>query len=152
MPGRLRPFLTLAAVFLAAALFVACFPWESSERSTTRPADTVDSRSSAKPLPTVPPSVLSKGYPTQGQELFVSKGCIACHKIGSEGGSAGPALDGIGNRAKRPTLAGNLENTPENLWRWITSPQLVKPRTLMASQPLTPQEAADLVAYLETLQ
>ena len=82
----------------------------------------------------------------------MSKGCVVCHKIGGDGGSAGPALDGIGNRTKRPTLAGNLENTPENTWRWITNPQLVKPGTLMASQPLTPQEAADLVAYLATLK
>ena len=100
----------------------------------------------------MPPGILGAGDAAVGRELFAIKGCTACHSIGGEGGSAGPELDGIGNRTQRPVLIGELENTPENLWRWITSPQQVKPRTLMASQPLTPQEAADLVAYLETLQ
>ena len=142
--------LFLATLLLAA--FAACFPWETAEQGTARPAANAGSRDSAKPLPTVPPGILESGDATQGKALFASKGCTACHQIGGEGGSAGPALDGIGDRTKRPTLIGDLENTPENLWRWITNPQLVKPRTLMASQPLTPQEAADLVAYLETLE
>lgn len=144
-----------AALFLATLLltaFAACFPWETAEQAASRPAANAGSRAAAKPLPTVRPGILSAGDATQGQALFASKGCTACHKVGGEGGSAGPELDGIGDRTKRPTLIGELENTPENLWRWITSPQLIKPRTLMASQPLTPQEAADLVAYLETLK
>ena len=143
-PRRERAFLLLLAAFLAAAMLAGCLPWDSLEPTTSRTA--------AKPLPTVPPGILDQGSAAQGQELFVSKGCIVCHKISEEGGSAGPALDGIGNRTKRLTLIGELENTPENIWRWITNPQQVKPGTLMASQPLTPQEAADLVAYLETLQ
>ena len=144
-PQLVRAFLTLWAAFLAAAMLTACFPWDSLLEPTT-------SRTAAKPLPTVPPGILDDGNATRGQALFASKGCVVCHAIGGEGGSAGPALDGIGNRTNRPTLAGNLENTPENTWRWITNPRLVKRDTLMASQPLTPQEAADLVAYLVTLK
>ena len=136
---RARLFVTLLAALLAAVLCAACVPWETREPAV-------------KPLPTVPPDVLSSGNAARGRELFTNKGCAACHSIGGVGGSAGPALDAIANRAQRPTLAGNLENTPENLWRWITNPQAVKRGTPMASQPLSPQEAADLVAYLETLQ
>ncbi len=149
MPRPLRH----GAVLLVAAFIVllnaGCFPWNLPDSSTAGPDG---SRAARRPLPTVPPGILDTGDAAVGRELFASKGCTACHAIGGEGGSAGPELDGIGNRAQRPTLIGELENTPENLWRWITSPQLVKPRTLMASQPLTPQEAADLVAYLETLK
>ncbi len=144
-----------AALFLATLLLAvsaACFPWETAEQASSRPASNAGSRAAAKPLPTVPPGILDSGDATQGKTLFAAKGCTACHQIGGEGGSAGPELDGIGDRTKRPTLAGNLVNTPENKWRWITNPQLVKRGTLMASQPLTPQEAADLVAYLETLK
>lgn len=136
---RARLSLTLLAALLASALFAACVPWETRDPAV-------------KPLPTVPPDVLSSGNAARGRELFSSKGCAACHSIGGVGGSAGPALDGIANRTQRPTLAGDLENTPENLWLWITNPRSVKRDTLMASQPLSPQEAADLVAYLETLQ
>ena len=117
-----------------------------------RPTAIIVPRTPAKPLPTVPPGVLSQGDAKLGQELFISKGCIACHQVRGEGGATGPALDGIGNRARRPMLAGSLENTPENKWRWITNPQLVKPGTPMSPQPLNPEEAAHLVAYLETLR
>ena len=134
---RIAVFLAFAALMIGA--FAACLPWETGELGTPRP------------LPTAPPDLLSSGNAARGRELFSSRGCAACHSVGGEGGSAGPALDGIGNRAERPTLAGSLENTPENIWRWITNPRAVKRDTLMASQPLSPQEAADLVAYLETL-
>ena len=130
--------LAVAALMIGAS--AACLPWE-----TRAPA-------AARPLPTAPPDLLSSGNAARGRELFSSRGCAACHSVGGEGGSAGPALDGIGNPTQRPTLAGSLENTPENIWRWITNPRAVKRGTLMASQPLSPQEAADLVAYLETLR
>ena len=118
---------------------------------TPRPTAIIVTRT-PRPLPTVPPGVLSQGDARLGQELFESKGCIACHQIRGEGGDTGPALDGIGNRARRPMLAGSLENTSENKWRWIINPQLVKPGTAMSPQPLNPEEAAHLVAYLETLR
>ncbi|MCY4435751.1 MAG: cytochrome c [Chloroflexi bacterium] len=142
----------LSLVTLLLAALTGCLPWDSQEQSPAQTIANGGSRASAKPLPTVPPGILDKGSASQGQALFASKGCTACHKIGGEGGSAGPALDGIGDRTKRPTLAGNLKNTPGNLWLWITDPRAVKRDTLMASQPLTAQEAADLVAYLETLK
>ena len=118
---------------------------------TPRPTAIVVTRT-PRPLPTVPPGVLSQGDARLGQELFESKGCIACHQIRGEGGDTGPALDGIGDRSRRPMLAGSLENTSENKWRWIINPQLVKPGTAMSPQPLNPEEAAHLVAYLETLR
>ena len=118
---------------------------------TPRPTAIIVTRT-PRPLPTVPPGVLSQGDARLGQELFESKGCIACHQIRGEGGDTGPALDGIGDRSRRPMLAGSLENTPENKWRWIINPQLVSPGTAMSPQPLNPLEAAHLVAYLETLR
>ena len=117
-----------------------------------RPTAIVVTREPAKALPTVPPGVLGTGDAKLGQELFVAKGCISCHKVRGEGGDTGPALDGIGNRARRPMLAGSLQNTPENKWLWITNPQLVKPGSAMSPQPLSPEEAAHLVAFLETLK
>ena len=118
---------------------------------TPRPTAIIVTRT-PRPLPTVPPDLLSQGDARLGQELFESKGCIACHQIRGEGGDTGPALDGIGDRSRRPMLAGSLENTSENKWRWIINPQLVKPGTAMSPQPLNPVEAAHLVAYLETLR
>lgn len=119
---------------------------------TARPTAIIVTPPPVEALPTVPPGLLSRGDAEQGRELFVNKGCIACHKVAGEGGDTGPALDGIGSRSRRPMLAGSLPNTPENKWRWITNPHLVKPGTAMSPQPLSPEEAADLVAYLETLR
>ncbi len=127
-------------------------PGTPAAAPTPRPTAIIVTPPTSRPLPTVPAGLLSQGNAQVGRELFINKGCIACHQVRGEGGTTGPALDGIGSRARRPTLAGSLDNTPENLWRWITNPQLVKPGTPMSPQPLSPQEAADLVAYLRTLQ
>lgn len=103
---------------------------------------------------------LSRGNAESGMELFEEKGCVACHQVAEDGpgGTIGPLLAGIGDPAARPMLAAGddeaagIPNTPENIWRWVQFPQKIKPGTEMAPQPLTEQEAADLVAYLQTLK
>jgi cytochrome c1 len=49
-------------------------------------------------------------------------------------------------------IAGELPNSPENLVRWIKSPQSVEPGTAMPTLGLTDQQARDAAAYLYTLQ
>ena len=65
-----------------------------------------------------------------GRQTFHSSACLVCHAIQgtNAAGVFGPNLTLMGRRA---TLAGWLENTPENLVRWITAPQSVKPGALM---------------------
>jgi cytochrome c oxidase subunit 2 len=65
-----------------------------------------------------------------GRQTFHSSACIACHAIqGTTAmGVIGPNLTLFGRRA---TVAGWLENSPDNLVRWITSPQSVKPGARM---------------------
>ena len=91
------------------------------------------------------------GDPTRGKALFTAKACIGCHQVRGEiaGGLTGPELLGF---ASRPTIAGTIPNTPENVWRWLENPARLKPGTLMVRTPLSPQELDDLVAYLQTLQ
>lgn len=67
----------------------------------------------------------------RGRELFQTKTCIACHTVrGHEGGGAvGPDLTHVGSRT---TIAGGLlENSEENLVRWLMVPNEVKPGNLM---------------------
>ena len=53
----------------------------------------------------------------------------------------------------RSTLAGSiLDNTPENLARWIQDPDKVKPGANMPTLGLKGKDLNDLVAYLESLK
>jgi cytochrome c oxidase subunit 2 len=68
----------------------------------------------------------------RGREVFFSETtCVLCHAI--EGTAApgiiGPNLTRIGSRST--LAAGMLENTPENLARWIRDPRSIKPGVQM---------------------
>lgn len=94
----------------------------------------------------------------KGRQLFQTKTCIACHTVrGHEGaGITGPDLTHVG--ARTTIAAGLLENTPEQLRRWIHNPGAVKPGNKMAKGfidnhiTLTSDDEIALVAYLESLK
>lgn len=91
------------------------------------------------------------GDPDRGAILMVREACGACHEIPgvqAAHGEVGPPLSGFG---RRTMIAGLLPNTPANLARWIATPQAIVPGNAMPNIQLTPQEAADMAAYLETL-
>jgi len=95
------------------------------------------------------------GDANAGKQLFLTKGCVACHIAqGVQGatGTIGPNLNGIGDVAKRPKLADGANNTPEHLREWIKDPQKLKPGTMMPNLQLTDKEADDLTALLLTLK
>ena len=53
----------------------------------------------------------------------------------------------------RKTLAsGMVENTPDNLRRWVNDPQQIKPGCLMPAFGLSVRERNDIVRYLLTLR
>lgn len=85
----------------------------------------------------------------QGKQLIETFGCGACHTIsGVQGadGKVGPSLDGI---AERRYIAGRLPNSPQNLARWIGSPQEIDPGTVMPDLGVGPWPARDIAAYLD---
>ena len=85
----------------------------------------------------------------EGKKLFLSKGCIGCHSLdATKPMGVGPNLAGIATR--RQIAAGTMDNTDENLARWISKPQDVKQGSLMVVPPMTDAEAQALVAYLRT--
>ena len=87
-----------------------------------------------------------------GRQLVREQGCGSCHEVpGVRGadGQVGPSLDGVGGRTY---LAGMLVNTPENMVRWVRSPQAVQPGNAMPDLGLTEQEARHIAAYLRTLR
>jgi cytochrome c1 len=97
-------------------------------------------------------TVPTGGDARHGREVITSYGCGSCHTIpGIQGarGLVGPPLFFMG---RRTMIAGELPNNPENLVRWLQSPQSVEPGTAMPTLGLTDQQARDAAAYLYTLQ
>ena len=90
-----------------------------------------------------------EGAAAGGARLFRANKCSDCHAISGTGAQSGPSLAHV---AARRFLGGQLANTPENLARWITNPQSIKPGNRMPDQQVSAGDLQALVAYLETRQ
>ena len=88
----------------------------------------------------------------RGDTVFMRSGCPLCHRIAGTdaGGAAAPDLTHVA--ARRTLAAGVLDNTPENLARWIFDPSVIKPGARMPAFHLSAADMRALVAYLETLK
>lgn len=87
----------------------------------------------------------------RGQAAFNRYGCGGCHEargVPQAQGRVGPPLTGIGARA---FVGGKLQNTPDNLRRWIEDPQSVTPGSAMPDLGVRPGEARDIAAFLYTI-
>ncbi len=101
---------------------------------------------------TAPYTVAVGGSPHPGKQVIAQYKCGSCHTIPGiphAQGVFGPPLNFLG---RRTMLAGNLPNTPDNLVRWVMSPQSMKPGTAMPDLGLDERQARDVAAYLETLR
>lgn len=85
-----------------------------------------------------------------GRRTFM-RVCIACHTVrGTPArGTIGPDLTHVDDR--RTIAAGVMENTPENMARWLRHPQEIKPANEMRIPDLSEAQIRALVAYLNTL-
>jgi len=97
----------------------------------------------------------------RGKAIFYGDGTVNCSTCHTAGMHNAPHLIGFSHRK---TIAGTLPNTPDNLRKWLTDPQSVKPSTEMATHilPIHPDpikkfikipdaEITALIAYLQTL-
>lgn len=79
--------------------------------------------------------------------------CVACHVIDGVPVAVGMVGPNLTHVASRQFIAGGiLENTPENLVRWLKDPQGVKPGNFMKIKQLDDQTVANMAAYLSTLK
>jgi cytochrome c oxidase subunit 2 len=94
----------------------------------------------------------TSGPAQAGAEVFQRSACVACHTVRGTNarGVIGPDLTHIGSR--RTLAAGMLDNTPENMSRWIRDPQGVKVGNKMVLPPVGDQDLAAIVAYLQALR
>jgi mono/diheme cytochrome c family protein len=92
-----------------------------------------------------------RGDAAAGRRAMDQYSCATCHVIPGITGATrqvGPPLRGI---ASRTYIAGVLANTPENMVRWLMSPQRVSPGSAMPDLGVGEQDARDMTAYLSTL-
>ena len=92
------------------------------------------------------------GDPEHGKELIQQYGCTACHSIpGVKGpkGMVGPSLEHIGTRTY---IAGKLQNNAQNMAKWLQNPQAFDPNNAMPNLGVTPEDARDITAFLDTLK
>jgi cytochrome c oxidase subunit 2 len=87
-----------------------------------------------------------------GQMLFTSTACAMCHTVQGTlaNGKHAPDLTHVGSR--RTLAAGTLANTPENLKRWISNPQQIKPGANMPAIPMSNDDLDAIVSYVGSLK
>jgi cytochrome c2 len=97
-------------------------------------------------------SIATIGDAERGRIALTQYACHACHMIPGITGSkvyVGPSLQGL---ATRPTIAGDIPNTPGNLVRWIRGPQAIDAQTAMPDMGVSERDARDMTAYLARLR
>ena len=101
---------------------------------------------------TFDPDASLAGKPSEGEHIFMTRGCALCHAIrGTDaGGRSGPDLTHLASR--RALAAGTLPNTKQDLLAWIADPQSIKPGNKMPKVPMDRSELDALIEYLRTLQ
>ena len=111
----------------------------------------IDSRSGTAPASPVAAAVLPKGDVTRGKDFFTGNlrfsgggpSCMACHSVSGigalGGGQLGPDL----------TLAVNKYGGTDGLAAFLGNPPTQTMSVIWGPNPLTPQEQADLVAFLD---
>ncbi|HUP08813.1 MAG TPA: cytochrome c oxidase subunit II [Caldimonas sp.] len=100
---------------------------------------------------------LETGTPTDatlqhGEQVFLGSTCIMCHTVNGTTAQAnfGPDLTHVGGRTT--LAAGTLRNTPQDLKRWISDPQKIKPGVNMPASTLSDADLDALVAWLGSLK
>jgi len=103
------------------------------------------------------------GDAAAGRQLFATNSCIACHSVAKgDSSTVGPSLFGVMGRkaGTAPSLLGASEGlkqygvtwNAETLDEFLADPNAKVPGTPMAGILVDPQQRADVIAYLATLQ
>jgi mono/diheme cytochrome c family protein len=112
-----------------------------------------------QPAPAQPaPTAAAEAGAADPVALMQKYDCGSCHTIsGVQGavGLVGPNLNAEATVPRIPASSGNLENTTENMQRWIFDARAVKPDTVMpnfSAQGMSLDDAKAIAMYVETLK
>ena len=129
-------------------MFVSCKGDKKEEESKSEVGETKKEVIQAQQeMPKAPPPINDE-LADKGEELFKTKGCIACHTIG-KGKLTGPDLAGVTQRRTLDWIENQIlhpevmvEKDP--IAKELLATYLVK----MPNQNVTPQEAHAIIMYL----
>lgn len=90
----------------------------------------------------------ANGDVKKGEELVVSLGCFACHKVEPQP-TQNPTTTESLRREHGPNLIGlGSKTSPQWIYTWLKDPNRYHPQTRMPNLRLTDEEAEDIAAYL----
>lgn len=75
-------------------------------------------------------------------------GCAGCHTIPGIPGGDGQVGGLLKDIRRRAYVGGVVINSPDNMIKWIVSPQTFSPRSAMPATGISEAEARDVAAYL----
>ena len=137
-------FIVSAALAAAIPLLAAC----SGGGDTAEPGG-ADPTATPAVEPAAPPSgPVDEALAERGEELFQSKGCIACHTIG-KGRLTGPDLAGVGERRDWPWIVHMVTN-PDSMLRSdpIAEGLMAEYMTPMPHLGVTPDEVRAIYEHI----
>ena len=91
---------------------------------------------------------MTGGNPAQAPAAIRRYGCAGCHTIPGIPGGDGQVGGSLADIIHRVYVGGVVTNSPDNLVKWIVSPQAFSPRSAMPATGITEAEARDIAAYL----
>lgn len=94
---------------------------------------------------------LTGGDPDAGRAIIAQAPCGGCHEIPGVRGANGRVGPPLTHFAARAFIAGRVNNTPDNLVRWVQDPHTIDAQNAMPPMGLSEAQARDVAAYLETL-
>lgn len=134
----------LLAVFMA--MLVSCQGNEEEESETEigkTKQEVIHEEEEAKAPPPINHELAEKG-----EELFKTKGCIACHTIGG-GRLTGPDLTGVTERRELKWIENMILNPDQMLEKDPIARELLATYMVkMTNQKVKPEEAQAIIMYL----
>ncbi|MCP3442284.1 cytochrome c family protein [Bradyrhizobium sp. CCGUVB14] len=91
---------------------------------------------------------MTAGDPARAPALIRRYGCAGCHTISGIPGGDGQVGSSLADIRQRVYIAGVMTNTPDNLIRWLVTPQTFSPRSAMPATGISEAEAREVAAYL----
>jgi mono/diheme cytochrome c family protein len=133
---------------VGAVLWVGCGGDGEEEPADSQPA-AAESQPAATETPATSGGPVDAAMAATGEGLFTSKGCTACHTIGS-GRLVGPDLAGVTQRRTDAFIMGIIMNPDSMLANDADAKQLLAEYyTPMTNQGISAEDSEALLAFLK---